>query len=156
MPISYYIATGLENVDEAKALHVLLQENGWVPTYDWTTHGSAPERVDEISQLELDGVVRADIVFVILPGGKGTHAELGAALAKSRLTELETCFSESHVVIFGDNPSVQFERVKGTCVFYWHPAVTRVDKTLMASFMDGLLNVAAPVEWLKLAAKDWR
>lgn len=144
----YYIATGLENAAEAVALHRVLREHGWKCTYDWTVHGSAPERVEEISDLEIGGVISASVLFVILPGGKGTHAELGAALGKMRIDEARGFNSDMRVVIFGDKPEVQFEKVFGTCCFYWHYGVTRVDKSDLDEFMRQLLNAHSYREFL--------
>ena len=54
-------------------------------TYDWTQHGSVqddgPERIAEVAAAESRGVYLADAVIVLLPGGRGTHAELGMAYA---------------------------------------------------------------------------
>lgn len=86
----YYIATSLENIAAAQRLHVLLKAVGHAPTYDWTTHGPV-YRADanwernrlamrDIAATELRAVLDADAVIVLLPGGRGTHIELGAAM----------------------------------------------------------------------------
>jgi len=78
-----YIATSIESVQLYRLLRALLLEHEIHVTYDWTTHG----RIDNASQLaeagrrEKQGVLDADVVVVLLPGGFGTHVELGLALA---------------------------------------------------------------------------
>ena len=38
----------------------------------------------EIALKELKGVEEADVLIVLLPGGYGTHVEIGAALARGK------------------------------------------------------------------------
>ena len=69
-----------------------LATQGWEITYDWTLHKSVKstfkrfKEVDlkEIALKEIKGIFDADVVIVLLPGGKGTHTELGMAIAKSK------------------------------------------------------------------------
>ena len=83
-----YIATTLENAEAHKALaQALAPYEVWV-TYDWATHGSAkdggPIRIREVALCETQGVLDADLVVVLLPGGLGTHTEMGMALAAGK------------------------------------------------------------------------
>lgn len=66
-----YIASGLERADEVRALRDALAEH--------------PSRIAEVARHEIEGVYTADLVIVWLPGGRGTHAELGIALGLNRL-----------------------------------------------------------------------
>ena len=65
-----------------------LKKCGHDLTYDWTLHGSvksvSKERLREVASLELDGVSEADFVVVLLPGGNGTHLELGFSIAREK------------------------------------------------------------------------
>lgn len=82
-----YIATSKGNKAQQRDVATWLASMGWEQTYDWTTHRNlgptdgfdavARELIGE----ELRAVERADVVVVLLPGGPGTHVELGAALA---------------------------------------------------------------------------
>lgn len=116
--MKFYIASKLENAEEVKKLAAVLKAYNWEQTYDWTVHGSVQhegeQRIAEVAENELRGIRDADIVIVLLPGGRGTHAELGAAnvLMKPVFLWAETgdCF-------------MQDER---TCAFYWNYNVTRV------------------------------
>lgn len=78
-----YIASTLSNAERVAKLRDRLQNLGIEITYDWTSHGMVlePGDLDEIAAQELQGVIDADHLFVVLPGGKGTHVELGAMIA---------------------------------------------------------------------------
>jgi nucleoside 2-deoxyribosyltransferase len=62
----------------------------------------------------MNGVRKSDIVIVLLPGGRGTHVELGAALAL-----------EKRVYIWAETDEL-FLYDERTCVFYWNSRVTRI------------------------------
>ncbi len=67
------------------------------------------ERLREVASLDLNGVSEADFVVVLLPGGHGTHLELGFAIAK-----------EKKVFLHSEDPMI-FELGSQTNVFYRHP-----------------------------------
>jgi len=81
-----YVATGLEYADRAKIVQSVLRDDGHEITYDWTVHGSVqdagPEHIAEVARLEAAGVRAADLLIAILPGGCGTHVEIGLALGR--------------------------------------------------------------------------
>ncbi|MBE1553904.1 nucleoside 2-deoxyribosyltransferase [Sporosarcina limicola] len=59
--------------------------------YDWTQNAKAREEqtstfedLKDIGQKENNGVMEADFVVILLPGGKGTHIELGIALGQGK------------------------------------------------------------------------
>lgn len=111
-----YIASRLENYLQVQALRDALLAAGHTITYDWTVHGSVQgqgeTRLREVAALEIKGVRDADLVVVLLPGGRGTHAELGAANVLGKPVIL---FSNS------DDP---FDCYMGTtCAFYWNENV---------------------------------
>ena len=110
----YYIATRLERHADHNAVRDLMAAAGHQITYDWTAHGpvwrSGAERIREVSVLETRGVLDADVVIVLLPGGRGTHAELGMAIAADKPILLHC----ADAAMFGATPE--------TCAFYHHPA----------------------------------
>lgn len=118
--MKFYIASKLENAEAVSKLASLLKRRGWVQTYDWTKHGSVQGcsmgRIKEVAELELKGVIDADIVIVMLPGGNGTHAELGAANALGKKVFLYDPTGE-HLA------GAQNGR---TCTFYWNSNITQV------------------------------
>ena len=97
------------------ALHRL----GHQITYDWTSHGGVfregLERLREVAVAELAGIEAADYIVVLLPGGRGTHTELGFALAHGK---------PALMLASRDEPDI-FEPVERTCAFYHHPLVVR-------------------------------
>lgn len=117
---SFYIASRLENIAQVQELRDLLHAAEWECLYDWTIHGSirgpeAGERLRRVSVEELGAASDADVVVVLLPGGRGTHVELGAALASHDPT----------VVVWSPDPDRDFGTEQGTCAFYHHPRITR-------------------------------
>ena len=74
-----------------------MESRGYVNTYDWTHErvGGDAGKVTLgdlrfIGQRERDAVIAADVVVILLPGGKGTHVELGIAIAQGRRTILHS------------------------------------------------------------------
>ena len=82
--MKYYIATKLERAADHNVVRDSMARRGHELTYDWTHHGSVQRegqaRISQVAELERCGVTSADLVIVLLPGGRGTHAELGIAL----------------------------------------------------------------------------
>lgn len=86
---TFYIASGLSRAPEVRALAEALKRDHWIHTFDWTelpdlralgeSEGALARR--DAANLEIRGVQQADVVFVLLPGGRGTYVELGAAIA---------------------------------------------------------------------------
>ena len=117
--MKYYIASKLENAVAVKTLAYAFEQLGWKQTYDWTAHGSVHDEGEEVLRQvtlkELGGVKEADVVVVVLPGGRGTHAELGAALAYNK-----------PVFVWGQQPE-DFIQDGYTCSFYFNPNVQRVE-----------------------------
>lgn len=130
----FYTASSLTNLTLVSRFNQSIRDLGHVVTYDWSTHGAsqhAGELADDIrvrlsntAMQERDGVVTADIVVVILPGGRGTHVELGMAIAsgatilmvvrpEDKLENPCCCFHYAegvhHLVVHGDIPEVQFD-----------------------------------------------
>ena len=62
------------------------------------------------------GVAQAELVVLLLPGGRGTHTELGMAIASPGVRRI-IVWSES---------SAPFDGSDGFCVFYHHPRVERL------------------------------
>lgn len=113
----YYIATKLENHAAHNRLRDFLDARGWKITYDWTTHGSVYTKglatVQAVAWAEMQGVADADIVFVLWPGGRGTHVEMGGALA---------C---GIPVVFVSDVDGHHEASSEMCAFYHHVLVDR-------------------------------
>ena len=126
--MKFYIATGLDNWEFHNIIRDQMRARGFKITYDWTTHKSVAHKGQQVCQTtavkELEGVAKADIVVVLLPGGRGTHIEIGIALAFNR-----------RVIIYGTPEDFAFEKHK-TCVFYYHPNVKRITGRRSELFWD--------------------
>lgn len=120
--MKFYIATSLSRVTAHHIVRDTLKKLGHEISYDWTLHGSvksvSKERLREVALLELDGVSEADFVIVLLPGGNGTHLELGFAIAREKKVFLHT-----------EDSSI-FELGPQTNAFYHHPDITRLHCSL--------------------------
>lgn len=116
--MKYYIATSLSRAADHNLIRDSLAAFQHEITYDWTLHGSVKsvsfERLREVAILELNGVSESDFVIVLLPGGKGTHLELGFAIASGK-----------KIFVHSEDPSL-FELGPQTSAFYHHPDLTRL------------------------------
>jgi len=159
---SIYVASGLARAADVREVHARLRAVGYAISYDWTAHGSVqrdgPARMQEVALAESNGVVGADMTLVMLPGGRGTHVELGMAIATwqtnisifKKLHGLEKRYGRPedpplpvlpvpilvHVADtrhLGEAHQAEFTH----CAFYHHPAVRLVVGTI-----DQLIAVA--------------
>lgn len=116
-----YIATGLGRAADHNLVRDALAKLEVECTYDWTVHGAVfshgLERLREVAALEAGGVKDADVVVVLLPGGRGTHAELGMAIALGK-----------PVILHSMNPRSDFGAEETTCAFYHHPRCTQLSE----------------------------
>jgi Nucleoside 2-deoxyribosyltransferase. len=113
--MKFYIASKLGNHAAVKTLAGKLKSAGWTHTYDWTEHGSVSiiSQLKEIATLEYNGVKEADVVVVLTPQGRGTHIELGLAIALNK--RIYVCHTDDTYFNFDDN----------TAAFYWLPQVNQ-------------------------------
>ena len=116
----FYIATGVGNAALAIRLANTLMNHGHELTYDWTAHGdvrySGEQRMSEVAFNEFRAVRDAELVIGLLPGGSGTHTELGASIATR---------SNKRIILWSETGE-EFSHDDRTCVFYYHPAVERI------------------------------
>jgi hypothetical protein len=116
--MKFYIATSLSRATAHHIVRDTLRNCGHEITYDWTLHGSvksvSKERLQEVALLELGGISQADFVIGLLPGGSGTHLELGFAIARSKKVFLHS------------EDSLIFELGPQTNAFYHHPDISRL------------------------------
>lgn len=85
----FYIATALANTLKYEAVRARLQAEGHYLTFDWLEAGAVDQTsvkdMAKRSRDDLGGLSDADCVIVILPGGYGTHVELGYALRMANI-----------------------------------------------------------------------
>lgn len=126
--MKFYIATGYDNDAEHNRIRDLLVEHGHTITFDWTI----PKREgkgnrNELASAEVVGVSSADALIVLLPGARGTHVEIGVALACA--VPVLLCTGE----------------VKDTdCVFYDHSNVFKVNRDTLPAVLRLLALKAKP------------
>ncbi|MCW2793548.1 MAG: hypothetical protein JWO76_2646 [Nocardioides sp.] len=129
-----YVAGPLADIEKVRAVQVAVVAAGHELTLDWTRgsdvtvmvdHAAAPALSAKIATDDLDAVLDADAVLVVMSehDGRGMFVELGAALARARRGELE------HLVVLG--------RIQHESVFYFHPDVQR-----MSAVEEWLISVA--------------
>ncbi|MEH7443808.1 nucleoside 2-deoxyribosyltransferase [Bacillus sp. JJ1122] len=80
--MKFYIASCFKNRDIVKAMAAQLKIEGFYHTYDWTINDRADsmELLASIGESELSAVRNSDFFVMLLPGGKGSHIEMGIAL----------------------------------------------------------------------------
>ena len=93
----FYVASSFSNMANVRYLAQALEHHGYINTYDWTQNASArdarpvaPAALRAIGQQEKGAVLSADVVVILLPGGKSTHVELGMAIAQGKRTILHS------------------------------------------------------------------
>ncbi len=116
--MKYYIATSTDRIVFHNQIRDELKKLGHEITYDWTAHGSVrhttKEKLQMVAHAEFEGILAADFVLVLLPGGKGTHAELGFSLG-----------SRKKVFIHSEDRAA-FEIGPQACAFYHHADVVQL------------------------------
>lgn len=116
--MNFYISSRLSNIDQVRYAAGLLKGNGWTHTCDWTefdlVSGDDTDCLQKIGEREYEGVKTADVVIVITPQGRGTHIELGMAIAWGKRVYI--CHTDDSYFKGDDN----------TCSFYWLPQVKRL------------------------------
>jgi len=137
----FYIASKIENGEAVTRLATWLKAVGHVQTYDWAVHGPVfkPDKaanqnilaMREVATAEMIGVSSADVLIALLPGGRGTHVEIGAAIALAKL-----------VILCGDFQKEMTGRGEypWPCAFYYHPLVVRISNEDEDQMMRAVLT----------------
>ena len=108
----FYLSTQKDRNSEAAPLVDALRALGWERTFDWADREvSSESEYADLAVAEITGIRDADLVIVILPGGRGTHVEIGAALAMGKPVILHT---PNRTTLESPYP----------CAFHYHPAVS--------------------------------
>lgn len=111
MPRRYYLSTRKDRAEHALILVNALQTAGWERTFDWSeSQDFSPDNYAETAAMEIRAVQEADVLVVLLPGGYGTHVEIGAALVLGK-----------RVIIHAPNRTILNSPYP--CVFHYHPLV---------------------------------
>ncbi|ALS77273.1 group-specific protein [Planococcus kocurii] len=120
----FYVASSFRNIEAVNYVTNQLIDKGYLHTYDWTRNEKAKEEqtitledLIEIGQSEKEAVMESDFVVVLLPGGKGTHVELGIALGQKK-----------KVFLYSQDGAIK--NVETTSTFYHLPEVEKCYGTL--------------------------
>jgi len=120
MPKRFYIATRKDRTKQVETIVNALRAHGWERTFAWTDQDDErPEQYGKTALSELAGVRDGDVLIALLPGGYGTHVEIGAALALGKRVILHA-------------PDRKTLETPYPCIFHYHPAV----KLLVSKFLD--------------------
>ena len=107
----FYLSTQKDRNAEAIPLLEALKTRGWDRTFDWAgREASSDSEYADLAVAEIAGIRDADVVIVILPGGRGTHVEIGAALAMGK-----------SIILHAPNRKVLESPYP--CAFHYHPTV---------------------------------
>lgn len=113
----YYIATSLSRAKDHNFVRDILSGLGHELTYDWTIHGSVKtttlELLAQVARKEFEGVQASDFIVVLLPGGFGTHVEVGAAIAWGK-----------KLILHSEDDEV-FKASEKTNAFYHHEGILK-------------------------------
>lgn len=92
----FYIASGFANKEIVRHAANLLIEKGFNQTFDWTANlrASTIDELQMFGELERTAVLDADFLVVILPGGKGSHVEMGIAAGQRKTVYLLSTAAE--------------------------------------------------------------
>jgi nucleoside 2-deoxyribosyltransferase len=118
----FYVASSFGNLDAVRYVTSKLVDNGYFHTYDWTASEKAKgsltlDDLKTIGENEKKAVMESDFIVVLLPGGKGTHIELGIAIGQGKR-------------VFLYSPDREIDNVETTSTFYQLPEVEKCYGTL--------------------------
>lgn len=114
--MKFYIGSGFKNAELVNEFSKKLQNYGWQHTYNWAENIKENETIEDLieySKLEQKGIEEADAVIIILPAGRGTHIELGMAIALNKKIYLYSSQKE------------EFD-IENTVNFYQIPSIKRI------------------------------
>ncbi|WP_404406978.1 nucleoside 2-deoxyribosyltransferase [Jeotgalibacillus malaysiensis] len=117
--MKFYIASSFTNKEKVQYVSQHLIKHGYTLTYDWTVNERAStfEEQQSIGQKEKEEVIEADLLIALLPGGKGTHIEMGIALGQGKQ-------------VFLYSPDKEVDNPETTSTFYHLPGVRKCFGTL--------------------------
>jgi nucleoside 2-deoxyribosyltransferase len=116
----FYLATRKDRSVQADAISEVLRALGWKRTFAWANQDAgSPGEHAATAVAEIESVREADVLIVLLPGGYGTHVEIGAALALRKPVILHA-------------PDRKTLETPYPCVFHYHPRV----KLLVSEVLD--------------------
>lgn len=121
---TFYVASSFKNVENVRYVARNLEREGYVNTYDWTRIAEAIgeksltlDDLRDIGQKERGALLKADVVVILLPGGKSAHVEMGIAIGRAKRILLHS-------------PDASIDNIETTSTFYHLPEVEKCYGTL--------------------------
>ena len=114
--MKFYIGSGLKNAKVVNEFSEKLKAHGWEHTYNWTENNLENESIEELIEyaaLEQQAIEESDVVIIILPAGRGTHVELGMAIALNK-----------KIYLYSNNKE-EFD-IENTVAFYQIPSIQKI------------------------------
>lgn len=111
--MKFYIGSGLKNYKLVNYYAKILKENGLEETYNWVKNiknDITKKDLEKYAEEETQAIVNSDIIIILLPAGRGTHVELGMALALNKkiflCSETNEEFNIKNTVAFYELPNI--------------------------------------------------
>lgn len=111
--MKFYIGSGLKNYKLVNYYAKILKENGLQETYNWVKNiknDITKKDLEKYAREETQAIVNSDIIIILLPAGRGTHVELGMALALNKkiflCSETNEEFNIKNTVAFYELPNI--------------------------------------------------
>ncbi len=134
--MKYYLSTEYNcKIRKVNQLKRAMEAAGYKLTHDWLTYRKEEHETDtlltDVCGKELSGIGNADFLLVLLPGYRGTHTELGIAIAMQK-----------PVIIAGTREEF-LNKARRSCPFYYAPLVTRMvyEEFDAAIIMEGVERI---------------
>lgn len=122
--MKFYIASGLDNVEQVRKVAKILRDMGYEQSYDWTTHGDSrhqgADQLRLIAQRETRAVRDSELFIALLPGQSGAYVEIGIAIADAIMND------KKQVWLWSQDGSA-FASDEATSAFFFHPVVRRFE-----------------------------
>lgn len=111
--MKFYIGSGFKNSNLVNYYSEKLESLGLEHTYNWAKNIKETETKEDMinfSRLEIEAILNADLVIILLPAGRGTHVELGMALALNKriflCADTSEVFDSTNTVNFYEIPEI--------------------------------------------------
>ena len=111
--MKFYIGSELKNYKLVNYYAKILKENGLEETYNWVKNiknDITKKDLEKYAKEETQAIVNSDIIIILLPAGRGTHVELGMALALNKkiflCSETNEEFNIKNTVAFYELPNI--------------------------------------------------
>lgn len=111
--MKFYIGSGLKNYKLVNYYAKILKENGLEEVCNWVKNiknDITKKDLEKYAKEETQAIVNSDIIIILLPAGRGTHVELGMALALNKkiflCSETNEEFNIKNTVAFYELPNI--------------------------------------------------